>query len=62
MEEQKDASEEAMNTIDKKQLSKVLVELAEENLRCPENRRYVSISGVVKVKSKVQTQWTKRKS
>lgn len=46
-----------MSTIDKKYISKVLVELAEENLRCPENRQFVSMSGVIKVKSKVQTQW-----
>lgn len=49
--------EEPMNTIDKKHISKVLVELAEEDLKCPDNRQYVSISGVIKVKSKVQTQW-----
>lgn len=46
-----------MNSIDKKHVSKVLVELAEENLRCPDDRQYVSMSGVIKVKSKVQTPW-----
>ncbi len=59
MEETKDTSEEQMSTIDKKHVSKVLVELAEENLKCPENRQYVSMSGVIKVKSKVQIQWKK---
>lgn len=49
--------EKTMNAIDKKHISRVLVELAEEYLRCPENRQYVSMSGVIKVKSKVQTQW-----
>ena len=44
-------------TIDSRYLSKVLVELAEEDLKCPDNRRYVSMSGVIKVKSKVQTQY-----
>jgi len=46
-----------MSTFDKKHVSKVLVELAEDNLRCPDNRQYVSMSGVIKVKRKVQTQW-----
>lgn len=57
MEEKEERIEEPMNTIDKKHISKVLVELAEENLKCPDNRQYVSMSGVIKVKSKVQTQW-----
>lgn len=48
---------ENMNSIDSKHVSKVLVELAEENLKCPNDRQYVSMSGVIKVKSKVQTQW-----
>lgn len=42
---------------DSKRISKTLVEQAEEDLRCPESRQYVSMKGVIKVKSKVQTQW-----
>ena len=48
---------EALEVFDKKHIAKVLVELAEEHLRCPDNRRYVSIYGLIKVKNKVQTQW-----
>ena len=57
MEEKEDKKREPKKTIDKKHISKVLVELAEENLKCPDNRQYVSMSGVIKVKSKVQTQY-----
>lgn len=53
----KQKEEPMMSTFDKKHVSKVLVELAEDNLRCPDNRQYVSMSGVIKVKRKVQTQW-----
>ncbi len=48
---------EPSEVFDKKRISRVLVELAEECLRCPDNRHYVSMRGVIKVKSKVQTQW-----
>lgn len=57
MNEKEDITIKEMNSIDSKHVSKVLVELAEENLRSPEDRQYVSMSGVIKVKSKVQTQW-----
>lgn len=57
MEEQENNPSDKMNSIDKKHVSKVLVEHAEESLRCPNDRQYVSMSGVIKVKSKVQTQW-----
>ncbi|MEQ9404984.1 MAG: hypothetical protein RIM99_15435 [Cyclobacteriaceae bacterium] len=57
MENKEEINQKKMSTIDKRHVSKVLVELAEENLKCPENRQYVSMSGVIKVKSKVQTQW-----
>lgn len=56
MNEERDTMNEDAN-IDSKRVSKVLVELAEEDLRCPDNRQFVSMSGVIKVKSKVQTQY-----
>ena len=42
-------------TFDSKRISKTLLDLAEENFNCPENRRYISIQGLVKLKSKVST-------
>ena len=57
MKEQKNRPSNRMNSIDKKHVAKVLVEHAEESLKCPDDRQYVSMSGVIKVKSKVQTQW-----
>ncbi len=48
-------SSNVIYTFDIKRISKTLLDLAEEDMCCPDNRKYISSNGLTKVRTKVNS-------